>query len=98
MTSLAAVFLYWSVRACERRASTLSRCHQRLIELYVRRSSASVTGFCASISHAVTASHDSVTFKKLKNVWFFNLCCFACDKIKLKNVKLKLFTKLAPGD
>ena len=33
---------------------------------YVRRSSARVTSFCASISYAVTASHDIVTFKKLQ--------------------------------
>ena len=30
---------------------------------YVRRSSARVTGLCASILYAVTASHDNVTFK-----------------------------------
>ena len=32
VTSLTAVSVYWSVRACEWRASTLSWCHQRLIE------------------------------------------------------------------
>ena len=80
MTSLAAVSLYWSVRACERRVSTLSWCHQRSIEL--RPSFINVMRFGASILYAMTA--------------IFKLCCFACDAIKLKNVKL--LTKHAPGD
>ena len=62
----------------------------------VRRSSARVTGFRASILYAATAIHDNVAIKKLQNVWFFNLCCFARDAMKLKNVKL--FTKHAPDD
>ena len=96
MTSLAAVSLYRSVLACKRRASMPSWCHISGRSTSVRRSSARVTGFRASILYAVAAIHDNVAIKKLQNVWFFNLCCFACDAMKLKSVKL--ITKHAPGD
>ena len=62
MTSLAAVSLYWSVRACKRVRDGLT--HFRGVisgrSNSVRRSSASVTGFCATILNAVTALLDNV--------------------------------------
>ena len=73
----------------ERRASTLSWCHHRLIELrpsFISPWYGRLIVLC-SILYTVTESHDNVTFKKLQNVWFLNLCCFACDAIKLKNLK-----------
>ena len=66
MTSLAAVSVYWSVRACKRVSDGLPR-FRGVISLSgrsnnVRRSSARVTGFCASILNAVNAILDNVTF------------------------------------
>ena len=74
MMSLAAVSVYWSIRACKRVSDVLSRFHG-VIRLSgrsnsVRRSSARVTGFCASILNAVNAFLDNVTFNKLQNVCF----------------------------
>jgi hypothetical protein len=41
----------------------------------------------SNILYAVTAVHDYDAFIKLQNVWFFNVCCFACDAIKFKKKK-----------
>ena len=83
MTSVAAVSVYWSVRACKRVSDGLPRFRGVISgrSNSTHRSSARVTGFCASILNAVNAILDNVTFNKLQNVWFFNLCCFACDAI-----------------
>ena len=70
VTSLAAVSLYWSVHACERRASTLSWCHQRLIELRPSFISPCYGLLCYTMLYVVIASHDNVTFKKLQTYGF----------------------------
>ena len=64
MTSLAAVSLYCSVRACKRVSDGFTRFRGVISgrSNSVRRSSASVTGFCASILNAVNAILDNVTF------------------------------------
>jgi hypothetical protein len=46
-----------------------------------------------NILYAVTAVYDCDPFIKLQNVWFFHVCCFACDAIKFKKN-----TKHAPVD
>ena len=68
MTSLAAVSVYWSVRACKRVSDGLPRFRGVISgrSNSVRRSSARVTGFCASILNAM----NNVTLNKLQNVWF----------------------------
>ena len=83
MTSLAAVSVYWSVRARERVSDGFPRFRGVISgrSSSIRRSSARVTGFCASILNAMNAILDTVTFNKFQNVWFFNLSCFACDAI-----------------
>ena len=81
--------------ACERRAFTLSRRHQRSIVLCSSFISP-CNELCASILYVVTAIHDYDTLKNVQSVWFFNLCSLAWDAIQLTNVKL--FTKHAPGD
>ena len=73
MTSLAAVSL--SIGPSVRVSVGLS-CFRGVFSgrsASVSRSSARVTGFCASILYAVTAIHDYDTFRKLQNVWFFKL-------------------------
>ena len=57
MTSLATVSLYLSVRSCKRVRDGLTRFRGVISgrSNSVHRSSASVTGFCASILNAVTA-------------------------------------------
>ena len=81
MTSLASVSVSWAVRAFKRVSDGLPRSRGVISgrSNFIRRASARVTGFCASISNAVNAILVNVTFNKLQNVWFFNLCCFACD-------------------
>ena len=71
MTSLVAVYLYWSVRACERVSDGLPRFRGVISgrSNSVRRSSARVTGFCASILNAENAILDNVTFNKLQNIY-----------------------------
>ena len=83
MTSLAVVCFYWSVRACKRVSDGLPRFRGVISgrSNSVRRLSACITGFCANTLNAVNAIVDNVTFNKLQNLWFFNVCCFACDAI-----------------
>ena len=67
MTSLAAISVYWSVRACMRVGDGLPRFHGVISgrSNSVRRLSARVTGFCANILNAVNAILDYVTVIKL---------------------------------
>ena len=67
MTSLAVVCFYWSVRACKRVSDGLPRFGGVISgrSNSVRRSPASVTGFCVGILNAVNAILDKVTFNKL---------------------------------
>ena len=112
MTSLAAVCVYWSARACKRVSDGLARFRGVISgrSNSVRRSSASITGFCASILNAVNAILDNVTFNKLQNVWFLVCVGLLVMKFRLRfdgNIDharvinfyiVKLFAKHTLGD
>jgi hypothetical protein len=70
--------LFWQVTAHTATATSV-RCKLVRLSCFVKLSN------YLHILYAVTVVHnDDDAFKKLQNVMFFNLCCFACDANAIK--------------